>query len=312
MYNWSEISNYLNGEMDKEQKIIFEANIKLNPKLKKQVDLMNSDLLLIEKYKNNSLFDTDKAWQKVEKKAFKKTINIKVLFSIAASVIFILGCIMFFYNDLNYKNKIYVETLFKQEKTIILPDGSSVLMNANTTISYPKHFSENERRISFSGEAFFQIKKNKHKKFIVQMKNTEVMVLGTSFNLKTKKNIVELLVATGKVKLKYLNTNNNIILQKGEFAVAKNNKLKKEDISDINYMSWKTKKIIFNKQKLRNVIEQIEEIYHVNISMKEDLYKNKSWTAIFENEALDIVLKSLCSSFDYKYRRTKDEIIIEK
>jgi len=312
MYNWSEISNYLNGEMDKEQKIIFEANIKLNPKLKKQVDLMNSDLLLIEKYKNNSLFDTDKAWQKVEKKAFKKTINIKVLFSIAASVIFILGCIMFFYNDLNYKNKIYVETLFKQEKTIILPDGSSVLMNANTTISYPKHFSENERRISFSGEAFFQIKKNKHKKFIVQMKNTEVMVLGTSFNLKTKKNIVELLVATGKVKLKYLNTNNNIILQKGEFAVAKNNKLKKENISDINYMSWKTKKIIFNKQKLRDVIEQIEEIYHVNISMKEDLYKNKSWTAIFDNEALDIVLKSLCSSFDYKYRRTNDEIIIEK
>lgn len=315
MYNSVEISNYLNGEMNGKQKQAFESLMCSDVFLKRKVDLMSSDLLLLNNYKKSHVtFDVDKAWLRVEKRTKQERKYSRFfLYAAAASIALIFVSIIFLQSNLVNNRIIHVKTLAKQEKEIILPDGSSVVMNNNSMISYPKNFTNSERKISFSGEAFFKIKKNKYKQFIVEMKNTQVKVLGTSFNIKARKDRIELFVQSGKVNFSYTTKDNKtLIVEKGDIAFASNNSITKELLREANYLSWRTKKMVFNKEKLSDIIPVIEKIYHVKIIMSDTLFNTRLWTSEFDNESLDIVLKSLCSSFDYHYSMKGDEILIKK
>src|SRR5690606_26229989 len=74
---------------------------------------------------------------------------------------------------------------------VILPDGSEVWLNANSTLTYPSKFTENERKVNFSGEAYFSVVKNTQKPFKVISHGQQVEVLGTEFNISSYPNELE-------------------------------------------------------------------------------------------------------------------------
>jgi len=140
---------------------------------------------------------------------------------------------------------------------LILPDGSKVWLNAQTTIVYPVVFNSNKRMVKVSGEAYFEISADKSKPFEVQAGNIQVEVLGTHFNVNaypneenTKTSLLE-----GSVKI------NNHILKPGQAYV--NGKLFKTDV--YQDVSWKEGVFNFNNQHFAQVMRILARWYDLDI-----------------------------------------------
>jgi hypothetical protein len=93
-----------------------------------------------------------------------------------------------------------------------LPDSTRIFLNKNSSLTYPENFDGLTRTVILTGEAFFEVKRNEHKPFIIEAGNTETKVLGTSFNIKedAKNKKVEVSVVTGKVQFKAKKNTKNL------------------------------------------------------------------------------------------------------
>ncbi|RYF19451.1 MAG: FecR family protein, partial [Flavobacteriales bacterium] len=145
-------------------------------------------------------------------------------------------------------------TRASEKKIITLSDGSTVTLNNESELEYPKKFSDSTREVHLKGEAFFEISKNKLKPFIVKTGQLNVKVLGTSFNVKhyqTDKNI-NVVVATGKVgvnaigdkKIWLLNPGNKLTYHKTTAVGEQNN------VNAADYSAWKRNELIFKDERL--------------------------------------------------------------
>ncbi|MCK5823645.1 MAG: DUF4974 domain-containing protein, partial [Bacteroidales bacterium] len=140
-------------------------------------------------------------------------------------------------------------------------------------------------------------------------------VLGTSFYVKSQKNspTIEVIVKTGKVAVRLEDDlKNEIILtpdEKGVFT-KNDNKLKKIKNTDVNYLSWKTKFLIFENEKLKNVVKKLNETYHKQIIISNPKINNCTITATFNKQSIDAVLTILKETLDLEIKRQKNTIYI--
>src|SRR5690606_3723927 len=144
-----------------------------------------------------------------------------------------------------------------------LPDGTKVWLNASSSIKYPLHFDEDERRVELEGEAYFEVTKHNHyKPFIVQTKQQEVLVLGTHFNVNAYEN--ELATRTtlveGKVKILTNNLASSVVLQPNEQSSLPKNgtRLAVRQINPAESIAWKDGEFIFNNTDLKTIMRQLE------------------------------------------------------
>jgi transmembrane sensor len=158
---------------------------------------------------------------------------------------------------------------------IKLPDGSSVWLNAASSLKFPTQFSKAERVVELQGEAYFEIVKStinrKRQSFEVILKNKSgdqrVEVLGTHFNINAYEN--ELFIRTtlleGKVQLFNQITNSGTILLPGQQAISttKSIKIDRPDVSEV--LAWKNGNFIFNNLSLVEILRQIERWYDVDV-----------------------------------------------
>ncbi len=308
---YQNISEFINGTLSEDSRECISKQIKshtTNVESKK----MKTD--------NKQVFDRDKAWKK-----FRNTIEAddlllsksKKMFSIrniAASIILLIGLSVTAYVLFNnYSQTQFTEISSANSiKEISLPDGSQITLNKNATIKFPKEFSDNNRTVEFSGEAFFDIAKNPAKPFIIKANKAEVVVLGTSFNVfADEKDNITVTVKTGKVKLSK-NETENIILNPEEVGKIKNNTLSKYDNIDKNYLAWKTKCFEYNGELLSKVIKDFNKVYQVNIILEDKEIGNLPIVSSPQNKTLDVALSLICTSGNLKYKQKADTIIISR
>lgn len=151
-----------------------------------------------------------------------------------------------------------------------LPDGTKVWLNASSSIKYPLHFGEDERRVELDGEAYFEVTKHNHyKPFIVQTKQQEVLVLGTHFNVNAYEN--ELATRTtlveGKVKILTNNLASSVVLQPNEQSSLPKNgtRLAVRQINPAESIAWKDGEFVFNNTDLKTIMRQLERWYDVRV-----------------------------------------------
>jgi transmembrane sensor len=268
--------------------------------------------------KNVPAIDVNFEWKK-----FKKSIQSEEKFDrtntnwfrIAASFILIASLGYFLWNSSNKSNK--VEVIAQNWGEIVtLPDNSTITLNKGAVLTYPKEFSNNNRSVSLSGEAFFEVTRNETKRFIVSLGQSKVEVLGTSFNInaETNNNKTEVVVNTGKVKFSESSNSVAVILTKGEKGtlIKNTNMLTKTFNDDVNVLAWKTRKIVFNDLELDKVIKTINSIYDAQISFSTDIGANCNVTVSFENQSLEAVLSVLKLTLDLEYKKSGDVIEITK
>ncbi|MEP2023371.1 MAG: FecR domain-containing protein [Reichenbachiella sp.] len=193
---------------------------------------------------------------------------------------------------------------------IALPDGSVVTLSENSILTYDEKFVGSTRSVSLKGKAFFDIKRDESRPFIVNTDQSKIEVLGTSFlvNTEVKNALTEVFVKTGRVSVskKESKRSEEIELVAGEVGRLVNDAVvfEKSSIEDYNYLAWKTKLIEFNNQELGSVLETLREVYDVKIIVSNEKIYNCQMSAKFDNQPIESVLEILSRTFNLELTKS--------
>lgn len=214
----------------------------------------------------------------------------------------------------------YETTAVPDSKTkVTLPDSSVVWLNANASLRYPREFTKETRQVSVSGEAFFEVRKDTEKPFIVQTDGIRIQVLGTSFNVdaETGSDKVEVTLLTGKIAI-YNDANHSDkadrIMEPGEQAtfMKTDRALAISHIQTVNTTSWVTGKFIFRDNSLEEITRELQRAFHVKIHIENEPLRKQTFDAEFTNkETLEEILSILQISARYRIEKEKGEIFLK-
>ena len=215
----------------------------------------------------------------------------------------ILGSILL-YNNITTVNKIDIVVSDKLQE-LVLPDGSKVFLSQNAHLIYPEKFSSEVREVSLEGRAFFEVERNENKPFIVRTPESQIRVLGTSFQVNSDimTHQTEVIVETGKVEVATLSEKNNenkVQLVHGEAVkvlASANNNLNKFENQNPNFHSWQSKTLTFQKHSLTDVFGLIEDTYGVKIITSDKQIKNCNLTAIYQGKTVDAIMEIVSQTF---------------
>jgi len=272
----------------------------------------------VDSYFDQKKFPADQAWYKVHARLHRQTnpysrvrkLIINPYFRIAAAVLLVALLLVSVYevkyNSSGSKAIMEISASDQILKSFTLPDGTMVSLNSNTKIKYPKQFAANTREISIEGEAFFKVKPNKAKPFIIHSGNTQIKVLGTSFNVNAypEAKTLEVIVETGRVqilnKADLSNSNNELILTPGEKGTLdySGNSLIKSTNQNPNFLAWETHNLVFKATLLSEVTENLEKVYKVTIRLADPKLNGLLLTAQFNDYPLDFILKVIETTFE--------------
>ena len=271
-------------------------------KIVKQVDLF-FDLMK---------YPAEEAWIKVESRihsqvSFGKSVTRKLISSpryrmfaaiLVTAVLLVSGYVVFFNQSASVKI-LEISAVDQVLNTFTLPDGTLVSLNSNAKLFYPEQFGNESHEVTIEGEAFFEVKPDKSKPFIIHAGKARIEVLGTSFYVSAyhETKLVEVIIQTGKVEIQNQTSEtlkpDELILtpgDRGTLAYASNTMLKTTN-QDPDFLAWKTHIFIFNSTSLREVIENLEKVCKVNIRVADPKLNKRLLTAQFNNYSLDFVLK---------------------
>ena len=204
-------------------------------------------------------------------------------------------------------DNIEIETIVhnnpKGQKSIVqLPDGSMVNLNSNSNLKYNTDYSRN-RFVELNGEAYFQVNNNPENPFTVKSGEVFTTALGTSFNINTKKNSLEIVLVEGKVRVEKETNSDNFKILKTRQKVFYDTISGFSEVLDVKMLTdtlWTQGILVFDNIRLPEVIKTLEDWYAVEITLEGD-HKNLRYSGRFQNEYLDNVLKSMSFSLGLTY-----------
>ncbi|MBG6062994.1 ferric-dicitrate binding protein FerR (iron transport regulator) [Flavobacterium sp. CG_9.1] len=214
--------------------------------------------------------------------------------TIAAIGIALIGMVFLFNPGQNHRT-IIQSTAKGEQKTLLLPDGSQILLNANSSLSYSSDFKTN-RNIILSGEAYFKVVKNPNRPFIVKSEQFETKVVGTSFTIKAYKNQSnQIKVLTGIVEV---NSTENTYWK---FILTKNQQLKfsksmlpvQSFATNEDFLAWTKNTLIFTNSTLGEAAETLENKFNVSIIFDSHDLRELRITGKFKKENLNNILQSI-------------------
>ena len=204
---------------------------------------------------------------------------------------------------------------------VLLPDGSLVMLNAASSLTYPIYFSKKERRVNFTGEAYFEIAKqidHNHKRipFFVQSKEQVVEVLGTHFNINSYDNedYVKTTLLEGSVKIINKESKKDAkFLKPGQQAITKigseETKIIKADPGQT--VAWKEGYFMFKNSNIKEIANELERWYDVEIDYSEQMAFDNITGYISRNVKISNVLRMLELSGIVSYEIKGRKIILK-
>ncbi len=178
---------------------------------------------------------------------------------------------------------------------LTLADGTKVWLNAASSLSYPSRFNGDERLVELTGEAYFEVAKNEKQPFKVKVRNTEVRVLGTHFNISSyaEDGPIRTVLLEGSVQMSYFG--NQKLLKPGYQAVTEgnSNNIILQKANTLQALSWKNGYFLFKENSIVEVMNQIARWYKVKV-VYEDGVEGKLFGGIYDkSKNLEELLKGL-------------------
>jgi len=234
----------------------------------------------------------------------KKTRSLWVMYSIAASLVLVIASAAFmrFYTETQYCPK-------GEHLSVLLPDESRVELNANSSLSYHPYWWQFSREVKFEGEAFFNISKGNRFDIISRYGSTQI--LGTSFNIYTRKNTYKVTCFTGKVKVLSNFTQDEVVLYPKDYAsINRNGQIELEKGINIKEKTmWRDHIFFFTGTPIQQVFEEIELQYDIRI-IRKDLSKI-SYTGNFKKgDSVDEILNWVCLPLGLEYSKVSSKKFI--
>jgi transmembrane sensor len=242
--------------------------------------------------------------------------------AIAASVLALVFCGYYLFQQNQpvkshaKKGSNIVATQKGSRTTVQLPDGTKVWLNADSKLYYDESFEGDSREVELEGEAFFDVKKDSCRPFLIHTNAVDIKVLGTRFNVKSYRDEdeTETALVTGSLEVRLKkNPEKKIVLQPNEKLVVKHNLnldtssgkpgddtmlFVKPMRQDAVYKTspetlWMQDKLVFDGETLEDVCKTLERWYNVKIEIRDESLKSQIYTAIFDGETLLNVLTAL-------------------
>lgn len=320
--NESLLIAYINGELAGEAKTSVEAWIASSSENKKYFDELEKTWIISGKIAPKPVVvNVDEAWLKIKSKIAQPVVEVKQTpvfklspwLKVAAVAILLVG-IFGIYKYMNPQADQITLTAKNEILTDTLQDGSVISLNKNSSLSYPESFAGNERRVQLKGEAFFEVEPDAERPFIIELGHeSQVKVLGTSFNIEEGDSTTEVFVKTGKVEFK--SSESAVVLKPGEkgvlsYATGKITLAKAEQL-DFNETYWLDQKLDFNETRLSEVILILSAIFETNIDLENPGSGNCVLMTSFERESLDQILQIIATSFGLEVEKTANGYILK-
>lgn len=322
MVNYKMIWNFVEGKCSDEEKKTVLAWVNESKQNMEQF-LRWEEMYFIGKH-NVSDEKCDKAKQKFlqrienqEKERKLKSVRLYSIMRYAAVFAGILVLSMFAYlhfGDEN-NNMIRFATAEGETKQLVLPDGSRVWLNENTSLEYPDNFEDDIRMLNLNGEAYFEVTSNKHKPFVVRGATMQIEVLGTKFNFKNsdKCRIAEASLLEGEIKASG-NANEGLITlspgQKVELnAYTRQMKVSNTD-AEIDAI-WHNDFVQLKNANIYDIALMLEKIYNVNIVLSPEINKGNTYSGVLQKKKnIEEVLNILSHTIHFNYVINKKNIFL--
>lgn len=202
-----------------------------------------------------------------------------------------------------------------QKSTVFLSDGSKVILNAASSIRYDKFFSNGKREIYLLGEAFFEVKRDGTRPFIVTSGNVSTTALGTSFNVKAFPGDRDIEVSLTEGKVKVNDPSEEVMLMPGQQATysnhARHTTISLFDAKKV--LSWKDRTLYFEDNTFDEVKNMLERWYGVKIVVKGATAEQneKHYRGEYKNQSLETVLKAMSFSKHFHYNIQDSVVTID-
>lgn len=317
------ITNRLLGTISEEENLLLDHWIGLTIENRRHYSEQKKLWDLFEIHQKMQKIDERKAYQKISSQLNnRKKINILVLIQRVAAILLLLVMVIsaiYFYSGKTSREQFStvlntVETPLGMRSSLTLPDGTRAWLNAGSKISYPVLFADDSRMVSLSGEAYFEVKKDKKWPFVVNTKNMNILVTGTIFNCNAypENDQVQTVLVEGEVTLINQGATKLETMSPGELATFDNSNqhITKTKTDLQKYIAWKSGKLMFRDDKMNKVVEKLERWYNVEFEIEDQEIADYVYTATFIDESLDQVLKMLTLSAPIRYtisERNKQE-----
>jgi transmembrane sensor len=253
----------------------------------------------LKKGKGNTIIEFIKSWQRVA--------------AVLTALLFVSVLALLVLN-----RKIEYQTAYGEHKNIVLPDGSVVVLNANSSISYPSKWdTETAREIWLKGEAFFSVTHKKNsQKFIVHTNDLDVQVLGTKFDVNTRREKTCVILNSGKVKLYLVNQQNKEVdMKPGEMVdfSPKQQRLSKRTVRAEKYSSWVDRKLVFEESSLKEIAALLQDNYGYTVRFSTADLEQLTFTGTIDSDNVDLLFNILQKTFNISIiKKEGGNIVVNK
>ncbi len=240
---------------------------------------------------------------------YKKTLRIA---AILIPLLLITGGYLYY-----TQNKlIEITVAYGDTRHLFLPDSSEIWINSGSNIKYPKSFTDNQRLVYLEGEAYFSVKKDQAKPFIVKTEQLSVKVLGTKFNVKAysdDENITTTLT-TGKVEISTQSQEKQILKPNEQLTYnIKTSVMNIENISAAETDAWLTGQILFINSSFQDIKQTLERRFNITIDDKTNIPVFRLYTVKFlKGETLDEILQILKDVIGFTYQQQGTHIVLNQ
>ncbi|HEV8512895.1 MAG TPA: FecR domain-containing protein [Cyclobacteriaceae bacterium] len=261
-------------------------------------------------------FDRDEAWQKVkgkmrEEKRFQFFISPYV--RVAAGIALITAMSYLVYQWTRPAVQTLAVTTDKKIKQDTLPDGSFAVLNKNSKLNFEYNSRSKTRNVKLMGEAYFEVKHQEEKPFVVEIEELLVRDIGTSFNIKAYPNsdTVVVTVESGEVQF-YTLKDPGLILKAGEAGIYKKSfkEFSRMVKADTNVLAYKTKIFSFKDTDLKKAVEMINEIYDSKIILGNSSIGQCHVTVNFNNDKIEDIADIIAETLSLSVEKKGDEFIL--
>jgi len=276
----------------------------------------NIDKATIEDIKKEIDNKTKRILIKSPKAIFRRVVSIAA--SILLPILILSTVYLYNQNKVMTEAHVVIETKAGERVSIILPDETKVDLNELSKMEYsPNSMNKDKRTVYFEGEGYFNVHKDLKHPFTINTYNLTVTVLGTKFNLYTRSEDENAVIALdeGKVQLISKTSDETAIITSGQMATV-NNKTGKINITSreeslYDASAWKKGELVFRNTPFNEMTNKLEKTFGINIKFAEANDSDR-FTGIFSSDDLNEVISIIEKTYHVKGRLNGRDIIFSK
>lgn len=320
------IGKYLAGEASREEMGVVDSWRSGNESNQQYFNQLQTIFTRTSTVKENLQFDKDAAWNKVRarlKHNHGKVVSFTpepaanpfgLVWKIAASLLLLIGIGFFAYRNFQAPDAVQPVEVIAEKKIITdtLPEGSQVVLNKKTQLTYAYDKATKQHRVKLKGEAYFSMAHDDKKNFVIDIAGVYIRDIGTSFNVKAypDSNTIEVVVEEGEV-IFYTETDSGVTLKaNGKGIYDKVTKKFSIDQPEANVTAYKTRLFIFNNTSLSEVARQLNAVYDKKLIVSEAV-QNCPLTVTFSNEDIEEIVAVISETLGLKVHDTAQGILLE-